>query len=109
MSDGKLRVAGYEAYVDNDQGRVYLRFEGDISKIRRPTAIVIDAPGEPVTLEDEEGILVEFDTVATQEDYVLFAFGGVVHVVATDPATGERSEPIPVETTSRVHLISSGE
>lgn len=105
-SEQSLILDSYDILVVDEEERTYLRFDADMSGLRRPTSIVIDVPGAPLTLEDEQGVIVEFRKPVSEEEFVALSFSGAIHLMPMHPDTGEAGEIFPVPIQSRIHVVS---
>lgn len=108
MTEESITISDYAVLIDNEQEKTYLQFAVGDAKLRRPTCLVVDVPGEPVTLEDERGVIAEFTKRPSEDDFLAFALSGTIHLMPVKAETTEVEEVIPVRVRSRLHLVTPG-
>lgn len=93
--------------LDNENGRVILQFAADVSLLRTPMALVLDMPTKPISLEDEQGMIVTFTRPVNDEEFLAIALAGEISVAPVDNSTGKVINSYNVIVMSKITFVDN--
>jgi hypothetical protein len=101
-----IEVDDFMVVLDNENGRVILQFVADVSRLRTPVALVLDTPNTPMSLEDEQGMIVAFTRPVNDDEFLALSLAGEVSVALTCPSGQRITRSLNVAVIGKISLTT---
>jgi hypothetical protein len=103
--ESPIAIDDFMLIVDNEHARVILQFVADVSILRTPTALVLDTPNTPMSLEDEKGVIATFARAVNEEEFLALSLAGEATLALSCPSGHSITACVNVPVIGKINIV----